>query len=185
VSAASPGGTPGLYGLLAEFTRAEDLVAAARRAREAGYRRMDAYTPFPIEEVAEALHFHDRRLPFVVLCGGVLGALTGIGLQYYVSVVAYPMNVGGKPLFSWPAFVPPTFETTVLLSAFATVIGMIVLNGFPMPYHPVWNNPRFELASQDRFFLCIEADDPRFDAMQTRKFLEAQPNAREVVEVAN
>jgi hypothetical protein len=133
---------------------------------------MDAYSPFPIEELAEALHFHERRLPLIVLFGGVAGGLGGYLLQYWTSVIEYPINVGGRPLHSWPAFIPVTFETTVLLAALSAVLGMLALNGLPMPYHPVFNVPRFALATRDQFFLCIEAVDPQFDPEITWRFLE-------------
>jgi Alternative complex III, ActD subunit len=163
---------PGIWGLMAEFDSPADLVRACRGAREAGYRRMDAYTPFPIEAVFDALGLHRNAMPLIVLCGGILGCLGGLGLQYWVSVVAYPINVGGKPFFSLPAFIPITFECTILLAALFCVLGMLALNGLPMPYHPVFNVPRFALSSRDRFFLCIEADDPLFDREETRRFLE-------------
>ena len=160
-----------IYGLMAEFENPNDLVAAARQAREAGYVKLDAYTPYPIEALAEALDIHDRRLPAVVLGGGILGGLFGYALCYWTSVVAYPLNIGGKPFHSAPAFIVPTFETTILFAAFAAVLGMLGLNGLPMPYHPVFNTPRFALASRDRFFLCIEARDPKFDRDETWAFL--------------
>jgi hypothetical protein len=163
---------PPIYGLLAEFEDPTALVHAARAAREAGYTRIDAFTPYPIEELHDALALPPNRLSFFVLMGGVLGGLAGYFLQYWTSVVAYPINVGGRPLHSWPAFVPVTFETTVLGAALACALGMIALNGLPMPYHPLFNVPRFAFASRDRFFLCIEADDPRFDPDGTRRFLE-------------
>jgi hypothetical protein len=156
---------------MAEFDNPNDLVAAARRAREAGYVRLDAYTPYPIEALTEALDIHDRRLPAVVLGGGILGGLAGYALCYWSSVLEYPLNIGGKPYHSAPAFIVPTFETTILFAAFAAVLGMLALNGLPMPYHPVFNTPRFALASRDRFFLCIEARDPKFDHDETRAFL--------------
>jgi hypothetical protein len=171
-----------IYGLMAEFTTPTELVQAARRAYEEGYRRMDAYTPFPIEEVSEAIGFHHTRLPAVVMTGGVLGAIGGFAMQYWMSAVNYPLNIGGRPLNSWPSFIPITFETTVLLAAFAAVFGMLALNGLPMPYHPVFNVPRFALASKDRFFLCIEAADPKFDRAATEKFLHSL-KPREVSEV--
>lgn len=161
-----------IYGLLAEFTEPNELIAAVRQARAAGYRRMDAYTPYPIEEVAEELGVHGNRLPLIVLVGGIVGLLAGYGLQYWASVIEYPLNVGGRPFNSIVAFIPITFETTVLIAAFAAVLGMLALNGLPMPYHPVFNVPRFALASRDRFFLCIEATDPMFDRELTRRFLE-------------
>jgi hypothetical protein len=158
---------PRLYGLMAEFDNPADLVEAARRTREAGYRRLDAYTPYPIEALTEALDIHDRRLPAVVLGGGILGGLAAYALCYWTSVIAYPLNIGGKPFHSAPAFIIPTFETTILFAAFAAVLGMLALNGLPMPYHPVFNAPRFAMASRDRFFLCIEAADPKFDHDET------------------
>jgi hypothetical protein len=163
----------GLYGLMAEFENPADLVVAAREAREAGYVKLDAYTPYPIEAVTEALDIHDRKLPVLVLGGGLLGGLLGYGLCYWVSVISYPLNIGGKPFHSAPAFIVPTFETTILVAAFAAVLGMLGLNGLPMPYHPVFNTPRFALASRDRFFLCIESRDPKFDREKTRTFLES------------
>jgi hypothetical protein len=173
---------PGLYGLLAEFASPQALVEAARASRAAGYRRVDAYTPFPLEELNEALDIHHSRLPLIVLGGGVAGALGGFGLQWWASVIAYPLNVGGRPLNSWPAFIPPTFEMTILFASLAAVLGMLALNGLPMPYHPVFNAPRFALASRDRYFLAIEAGDPRFDRQATARFLSEQ-GAVEVSEV--
>jgi hypothetical protein len=175
---------PPIYGLLAEFRDANALVEAAARVHGAGYRRLDAYTPFPVEGLAEVLGFHERRLPMVVLAGGLAGAAAGYGLQYWVSAIAYPLNVGGRPLHSWPAFIPVTFELTILVAALAAVLGMLALNGLPMPYHPVFNVPRFALASRDRFFLLIEAADPRFDRAETRRFLEGL-GPREVSDVAH
>ncbi len=163
---------PPIYGLLAEFEDPSTLVRAAREARAAGYRRLDAYTPYPVEELGDALELHEHRLPLVVLLGGILGGLGGYLLQYWTSVIDYPLIVGGKPFHSWPAFIPPTFETTVLGASLAVVFGMLALNGLPMPYHPVFNVPRFALSSRDRFFLCIEATDPLFDRDETRRFLE-------------
>jgi hypothetical protein len=164
---------PDLYGLMAEFDDPNAIVAAARRAYTEGYRRMNAYSPYPIEELSEAIGFHSNRLPLIVLIGGILGCVGGYALQYYTSVIDYPINVGGRPLHSWPAFIPITFETTVLGAAIAAVLGMLALNGLPMPYHPVFNAPRFELASRNHFFLCIETRDPKFDAEATRRFLES------------
>jgi ActD protein len=164
---------PGVYGLMAEFEDASLLVVATHRAYEEGYRRMDAYSPFPIEELHEALGAHHTRLPLIVLIGGLLGCIGGYLLQYWVSAMAYPINVGGKPFHSWPAFIPVTFECTILAAALSAVLGMLALNGLPMPYHPVFNVRRFALASRNRFFLCIESRDPRFDIAATRKFLES------------
>jgi hypothetical protein len=171
-----------LYGLMAEFDNQTDLLEACANARDAGFKKMDAYTPLPIHGLTDALGWDSTLLQKIVLCGGITGCLAGFGLMYYITMISYPMNVGGKPLFSWPAYVPPTFEMTVLSSAFAAVFGMIAINGLPMPYHPVFNNPRFLMASSDRFFLCIEADDPKFNVETTRKFLEAQ-KTKEVVSV--
>jgi hypothetical protein len=163
---------PPIYGLLAEFEAPQELLEASRGAYREGYRRMEAYTPYPIEEVAEAIGFHRNRLPALVLIGGILGCATGIALQCWVAAVAYPLNVGGRPLLSLPAFVPVTFELTVLFAALSAVLGMLALNGLPMPYHPVFNVPRFALATRNRFFLAIEAIDPKFDREATRRFLE-------------
>ena len=176
--------SPATYGLMAEFETPNALVAATHRARLEGYRRMDAYSPFPIEELHEALGAHHTRLPLIVLIGGLCGCIGGYGLQYWSSVMAYPLNIGGKPLHSWPAFIPVTFECTILAAALSCVLGMLALNGLPMPYHPVFNVPRFALASRNRFFLCIEAGDPRFDLEHTRGFLESL-GPREVSTVAN
>jgi hypothetical protein len=175
---------PSLYGLMAEFGDPKDLVAAARRATEAGYRRMDAYSPLPIEELHGALGSRPTRLPLIVLIGGLVGCAGGYLLQWWVSTVSYPVNVGGKPLDSWPAFIPVTFECTILVAALFAVFGMLALNGLPQPYHPVFNVPRFALASRNRFFLCIEATDSKFDLEKTRAFLETlQP--KEVTPVTN
>ena len=163
---------PPIHGLMAEFEDVQQLIEAARRTREAGYRHYDAYTPIPVEELAEVMHAHDNRLSWLVLVGGILGLVGGYGLQYWTSVIDYPINVGGRPLHSWPAFIPPAFETTILGAAVFCVLGMLALNGLPMPYHPVFNVPRFALSSRDRFFLCIEATDPIFEVDATRRFLE-------------
>jgi len=171
-----------LHGIIAEYETAEELLHAARRAREAGYTRMDAYSPFPVHGLAEAIGFEDHKVPWTVFLSGVVGAIAGFALQYYISVIDYPLNVGGRPIFSWPAYIPVTFETTVLFAAFGAFIGMLAFNGLPQPYHPIFNAPRFERASQDRFFLCIEATDPLFDRTHTRHFLEST-GARLVSEV--
>ncbi len=172
----------GLHGLLAEFRAPAELVKAARAVHTAGYRKVDAYTPYPIEEVLDALHLHETHVPKLVLAGGLFGLAAGWGLQYWASVVEYPMNIGGRPFNSWPAFVVPSFETTVLFAALGAVFGMLALNGFPQPYHPVFNVPGFASASRDRFFLCIEAEDPKFDLAATRDFLRGL-GAAEVSEV--
>jgi hypothetical protein len=163
----------GEYGLIAEFAGPEPLVEATKRAYAAGYRRLDAYTPFPVHGLAEAMGRRGIRLPLVVLAGGILGGLGGFLLQTYGAVFDYPINVGGRPLYSWPAFIPITFELTILGAVFAAVFGMLALNGLPQPYHPIFNAPNFEMASRSHFFLCIEAADPRYDNTGTRKFLES------------
>jgi len=173
-----------IYWLLAEHDAVPDLVRAAEKAQETGYRRMDTYSLFPIEPAAEAIRVHKNRVALAVLVGGLLGGIGGYSLEYWVSVLAYPINVGGKPWHSWPAFIPVTFECTVLGASLAAFIGMLAMNGLPMPYHPVFNAPNFALASKDKFFLCIEAADPQFDMARTRRFLE-QTNARVVTEVPN
>ena len=165
--------TPTLYGLMAEFDNPTALVAATNRARLQGFRKMDAYSPIPIEELSEALALPRTRLPMLVLLGGILGGTGGYALEYWATVIAYPMNIGARPANSWPQFIPVTFETTVLGAALTCFIGMWALNKLPMPYHPVFNVPAFDRASRDRFFLCIEATDPRFDAHETRAFLES------------
>jgi len=164
---------PQIYGLLAEFPHVDRLVRACRATREAGYRNMDAYTPFPSEEVIEALGFRRTRLPLLVLIGGLIGCLGGFALQSYAMGVSYPLNVGGRALWSWPAFIPVTFELTVLAAAGTAVLGMLALNGLPQPYHPLFHIERFASASRDRLFLCIEARDPLFDVAKTRQFLES------------
>jgi hypothetical protein len=171
-----------LYGLVAEFATSEALLEATHCARRAGYRYLEAYTPFPVEGLAEALDFHRTSLPLVVLLGGIVGGVGAYFFQYWVNVMHYPLNVGGRPLHSWPAFIPVTFEMTILIAALAAVLGMLALNGLPMPYHPLFNVPRFALATRDRFFLCIEARDPKFDRTETRRFLESVA-AYEVFEV--
>src|SRR5262245_26195206 len=176
--------TPTIYGLMAEFEEPTALVAATAQARREGYAQMDAYSPFPIEELHEALGAHHTRLPLIVLIGGLIGCIGGYSLQYWVSTLAYPINVGGKPLHSWPAFIPITFECTILVAALSSVLGMLALNGLPMPYHPVFNVSRFALASRNRFFLCIESRDPKFDPDTTSMFLHTL-GAREVSTVAD
>jgi hypothetical protein len=163
--------TPTLFGLMAEFDNPTALVEATNRARLQGYRNMDGYSP--IHEMDEALGLRRTRLPRLVLLGGILGGLGGFSLEYWASTIAYPYNIGGRPLNSWPQFIPVTFETTVLGAALTCFIGMWALNKLPMPYHPVFNVPAFDRASRDRFFLCIEATDPRFEAHETRAFLES------------
>jgi hypothetical protein len=162
-----------VYGMLAEFDTTTDLVAAAHRTHDAGYQKIDAYSPFPIEGLAEAIGFHKNRVPLVVLLGGITGGLTGYLLQYWVSAIAYPINVGGKPYHSWPSFIIVTFELTILFAGISAVLGMLALNGLPMPYHPVFNVPNFETATRDKFFLIVFSSDPKYDPSSTRRFLES------------
>jgi hypothetical protein len=175
-------GKPPLYGLMAEFDNPAELVAAAREAYAAGYRQINGYSPYPIEELSEAIGFHQTRLPLIVLIGGILGGLGGYFMQYYMEAISYPINVGGRPYHSWPAFIPITFECTVLCAALSAVFGMLALNGLPQPYHPVFNVPDFALATRDRFFLAIEAKDQKFDYEETKRFMN-QLAAREVVDI--
>src|SRR5499425_1402580 len=163
--------TTPIYGIMAEFDSASDLVAAARKTHDAGYRKIDAYSPFPIEELAEAIGFHTNRVALVTLIGGLVGGLSGYYLQYWINVDSYPVVIGGKPYHSWPAFIVPTFELTILFAGIFAVLGMLALNGLPMPYHPVFNVPRFAMATRDRYFLCIESRDPRFEPASVRQFL--------------
>jgi hypothetical protein len=174
---------PAIHGLMAEFETPGALVHAAKTAYQAGYRKMDTYSPYPLEEAWEAIGHHDRRLSLIVLLGGIAGGCTGYGLEYWVHAITYPVNVAGKPLNSWPQFIPVTFELTILFAAIAGVIGMIALNGLPTPYHPAFNIERFEHATQDRFFLMLEAEDPKFDRQGTMDFLKGL-NPSEVNEVA-
>ena len=173
-----------IYGLMAEFDDPTSLLTATERAHHEGYRCMDAYSPYPIEELHDALGARHTKLPLIVLIGGLVGCIGGYALQYWSSVIAYPLNIGGKPLHSWPAFIPVTFECTILAAALSCVLGMLALNGLPMPYHPVFNLARFALASRNRFFLCIEAKDPKFELEATRRFLESL-EPREVSTVAD
>jgi len=171
-----------VYGLMAEFDTPEGLLAATKRAHDAGYRKLDAYTPFPMEELGDILEARSTGVSVIILLGGLTGLIVGLGLQYWTTAIDFPVNVGGRPLASWPAFIPITFELTILFAALAAVLGLLALNGLPMPYHPVFNAPRFLRASQDRFFLVIEARDPNFKLDTTREFL-MQTGAREVNDV--
>jgi hypothetical protein len=161
----------GLFGLVAEFDSPKSLIAAINKVRAGGYRNIEAYTPYPMEDVFEALELPPSKLPLIVLLGGIIGAVAGFGLQWWSSVIAYPLHVAGRPLNSWIAFIPVTFETTVLIAAGSAVLGMFILNGLPMPYHPLFNVQRFKLASRDRYFLAIDAEDPQFDREQTAELL--------------
>jgi Protein of unknown function (DUF3341) len=171
-----------IYGMMAEFDSATILVAAARQTHEAGYRKIDAYSPFPIEELTEAIGFHHNYVPLVTLIGGLLGGLSGYLMQYWINVIDYPLNVGGKPYHSWPSFIVVTFEMTILFAGIFAVLGMLALNGLPMPYHPVFHVPRFALATKDRFFLIIFSTDPKYDPAGVRRFLEGL-SPRSIAEV--
>lgn len=171
-----------LYGLLAEFDSPDVLLEAANRTHEAGYTKIDAFTPFPVEGLADAIGFHKTRVPLIVLIGGVIGCAGGFVLQYYPNVIGYPLNIGGRPYYSWPSFIPIMFELTILCAALSAVFGMLALNGLPTPYHPVFNVTQFALASRSRFFLCIKARDPKFQRDRTREFLVSL-KAREVFDI--
>ena len=160
------------YGIMAEFDSAESIVNAARRVMSEGFTKAEAYTPVPIEELNDIIHKKRTILPAISLAGGLSGMATGFALQYWASVIEYPFNVGGRPFASWPAFVIPSYELTILFSALATTIGMIALNGLPQPYHPVFNTPRFSLASSDKFFLVIESVDPRYDGAKVSRLFQ-------------
>lgn len=164
---------PGTYGLMAEFDNDHALLAAAGKAREAGYTHLDAFSPYPVEGLVEALDLPRSKVPLLVLVGGLLGGLGGFFLQYWSQVLHYPMNIGGRPYNSWPAFIVPTFECTILAAALVGVVGMIALNRLPQPYHPAFNWDRFLHASRDRFFLAIEAEDPKYDRQATEAFLRS------------
>ena len=161
-----------IYGIMAEFDSAQHLVDAAKATYEAGYKKIDAYSPFPIEGLAEEIGFHHDEVPLVVLIGGIVGGLTGYLMQYWMAAVDYPLNIGGKPYHSWPAFIVITFEMTILFAGISAVFGMLALNGLPMPYHPVFNVPRFAFASKDRFFLIVFSSDKKYNTLETRRFME-------------
>jgi hypothetical protein len=163
-------GSP-IYGLIAEFREPEDLVHAAEETRNEGYTQLDAFTPFPVDGLAEALGSYGTMVPVIVFLGGLLGAIGGYFLQYYIAVIDYPNNIGGRPLHSWPAFIPVTFECTILAASLFAFFGLLFLNRLPQPYHPIFNAPRFDLASQTRFFLCVKEEDPNFDYQKTWDFL--------------
>ena len=162
----------GIYGVMAEFANADDVVTAARQVREAGYKKVDGYSPYPMESLIHELDQHHSWVPTIVLGGGLTGFLAGYGLEYWSQVIEYPMNIGGRPFHSWVSFIPPAFETTILFAAFGAVFGMLALNGFPKPYHPVFNIEEFaKSASNDKFYIVIEATDAKYDAVKTAEFL--------------
>jgi hypothetical protein len=163
----------GTYGLLAEFDTPTQLVRAAEGAYAAGWRRMDCYTPYPVEEASEAIGFHKNEVSLVCLLGGLMGLLAMFSLETWISVWAYPLNIGGRPYYSWPAFVVPAYEWTILYAGLSAAFGMLALNGLPTPYHPLFNAPNFRNgATTDKFFLCLESTDPKFEVGEARAFLE-------------
>jgi hypothetical protein len=173
----------GVYGLLAEFDAPGPMVHATEAARAAGYRRMECYTPYPVEEAATALDVHRNRVPMMTLMGGIMGLTTAFTMQTWMSAISYPVNIAGRPLFSWPAFIIPAYEWTILFAGLSAAFSMLALNGLPQPYHPLFNAPNFRVgATDDKFFLCLEATDPQFDLAGTRAFLD-QFHAVSVVEV--
>jgi hypothetical protein len=171
-----------LYGVMGEFETAKQLLHAVAKTRDAGYRNVDAYAPFPVEGLSEAMGLRRTMVPLVTLLGGLMGGLTGFGFQYWVNVISYPMNIAGRPLNSWPAFIPVTFELTILGASTFAVFGMLAMNKLPHPYHPVFNVARFSRATTDRFFICIEATDPKFRLSESARFLQ-NLNAVHVEEV--
>ena len=161
-----------VYGLMAEFDSPQQLVTAAQKTHSAGYKEIDAFSPFPIEGLADAVGFHKNSVSLVVLICGIIGGLSGYLLQYYVAVISYPVNVGGRPYHSWPSFIIVTFELTILFGGISAAVGMLALNGLPLPYHPVFNVPAFSKASDNKFFLVVSSNDPKYDAARTREFLK-------------
>jgi len=174
---------PKYFGLMAMYADPEDLIVASRKTHEAGYTHIDAYTPFPVHGLSDAIGFRKTKLPLIVLLGGITGAFCGFAMQYIANVWHYPIIIGGKPMNSWPAFIVPTFECTILFSAFSALLGMLALNGLPMPYHPLFNVPAFELASRSHFFLVIESSDPKYHPDTTRQFLEQLNPRPELVQL--
>lgn len=162
-----------IHGMVAEFDGPEEILEAAQKARDAGYTKMEAYTPFPVHGLIDIVDKEDHRIKWMIFFGGAFGAAAGYGLQWWTSAVAYPHNVGGKPLQSWPAFIPVTFECMVLFASLTAVVGMLGLNGLPRPHHPIFNAKNFEFASRTKFFLCIEVEDEKYDASETKTFLES------------
>jgi hypothetical protein len=173
-----------IYGVMGEFSTPEELIHAVEKVREAGYRRVNAYSPFPVEGLSEALGLKRNMVPLICLIGGLTGGLGGFFFQYWVAVIAYPLNIAGRPLNSWPAFIPVTFELTILGAALSAVLGMLALNKLPQPHHPVFNVPRFTHASSDRFFVCIEAKDPKFHIAESARLLQ-EVHAHHITEVSD
>jgi hypothetical protein len=173
-----------IYGVMGEFSTPEELIHAVEKVREAGYRRVNAYSPFPVEGLSEALGLKRNMVPLICLIGGLTGGLGGFFFQYWVAVIAYPLNIAGRPLNSWPAFIPVTFELTILGAALSAVLGMLALNKLPQPHHPVFNVPRFTHASSDRFFVCIEAKDPKFHIAESARLLQ-ELHAHHIIEVSD
>lgn len=173
VSLAATAATQEVYGVAAQFASVEEIMAAAERVRDAGYKRVDAYTPFPIEGLDEALGLEPTRLGWVVLAAGIAGGLGGFLMQWWANTTYFPLNIGGKPLNSWPNWIVIMYEMTILSAAFTAGLVMLARNGLPRPYHSIFNTPNFESASRDKFFLCIESRDPQFDVVTTRAFLES------------
>ena len=172
-----------IYGMVAEFLTPEEILTAAEKARAAGYTRLDAYTPFPVHGLDDAIKFSDARIKWLIFFMGLFGGATGLAFIYFTAVIDYPMNVGGRPMFSWPSFIPVTFECTILFASLTATFGMLALNGLPKPFHPIFDAERFDLASQTSFFLCIEGQDPEFEPTKVRGFLEGL-GAHNVCEVA-
>jgi len=170
-----PVAVEGIYGMIAEFDTPSDLVRAAQAAYNSGWRRMDCYTPYPVEEAAEAIGFHKNRVSLITLVGGLMGLCAMFSLETWISTLAYPLNIAGRPTYSWPAFIIPAYEWTILFAGLSAAFGMLALNGLPSLYHPLFNAPNFRTgATDDKFFLCLESTDPKFDVTETRAFLEAQ-----------
>ncbi|MBL8087343.1 MAG: DUF3341 domain-containing protein [Chthonomonas sp.] len=163
---------PMFHGIVAEFHASEDILRAANRVREAGYTQLDCYTPFPVHGLDDAIGFKCAKVQWSIFLAGLAGLVTGMGLEAWVNMVGYPMNVGGRPKFSWPSFIPVAYECTILFAGLAAAISMLLFNGLPRPYHPIFNTPNFERASQDTFFLCVEKSDPNFDEKEVHALLQ-------------
>ena len=173
----------GTYGLLAEFDTPGDLVRAAQQAYKDGWRRLDCYTPYPVEEAAEAIGFHTNKVPLITLIGGLMGLSAMFSLETWISTLAYPLNIGGRPTYSWPAFIIPAYEWTILFAGLSACFGMLAMNGLPSLYHPLFNAPNFRNgATDDKFFLCLESTDPKFEVAEAVAYLESFAPAS-VVEV--